>query len=77
MPLGFMSGERFYEGYDFDQWARVLAGPRGAAVYWRPGGGFYDDSWTGALAGKSHEVGRQVALLPPEVVSIQSEIESE
>ncbi len=76
MPLGFMSGERFYEGYDFDRWARVLAGPSGAPVYWRPGGGFYEDSWTGGLAGKSHEIGRQVSLLPPEVVSIQSEIEN-
>ena len=76
LPLGFMSGERFYEGYDFDRWARVLAGPAGAPVYWRPGGGFYEDSSTGGLAGKSHEVGRQVSLLPPEVVSIQSEIEN-
>ncbi len=76
MPLGFMSGERFYEGYDFQTWARVLAGPRGTAVYWRPGGGFYEDSSTSGLAGKSHEIGRQVSLLPPEVVSIQSEIEN-
>jgi hypothetical protein len=76
LPLGFMSGERFYEGYDFDGWARALAGPAGAPVYWRPGGGFYEDSATGGLAGKSHEVGRQVSLLPPEVFSIQSEIEN-
>lgn len=76
LPLGFMTGERFYEGYDFDRWARVLAGPGAAAVFWRPGGGFYEDSWTGGLAGKSHEIGRQVALLPPEVISIQSEIEN-
>jgi hypothetical protein len=76
LPLGFMTGERFYEGYDFDAWARTLAGPARAPVYWRPGGGFYEDSFTGGLAGKSHEVGRQVSLLPPEVVSIQSEIEN-
>jgi hypothetical protein len=76
LPLGFMTGERFYEGYDFDRWAEVLAGPGRAPVYWRPGGGFYEDSWTGGLAGKSHEVGRQVSLLPPAVVSIQSEIEN-
>jgi hypothetical protein len=76
LPLGFMTGERFYEGYDFDHWARVLAGPGGAPVYWRPGGGFYEDTSTGGLAGKSHEVGRQVSLLPAEVVSIQSEIEN-
>jgi hypothetical protein len=76
MPLGFMSGERFYEGYDFPTWARTLAGPDGAPVFWRPGGGFYEDTVTSGLVGKSHEIGRQVSLLPPEVVSIQSEIEN-
>ncbi|MHB8864524.1 MAG: hypothetical protein ACYC6N_19135 [Pirellulaceae bacterium] len=76
LPLGFMSGERFYEGYDFDNWARALAGPQGVPVYWRPGGGFYEDTLTAGLAGKSHEIGRQVSLLPCEVVSIQSEIEN-
>jgi len=76
LPLGFMSGERFYEGYDFDQWAKALAGPANAPVYWRPGGGFYEDTSTAGLAGKSHEIGRQVSLLPPDVVSIQSEIEN-
>jgi hypothetical protein len=76
LPLGFMTGERFFEGYDFDHWAEALAGPQQAPVYWRPGGGFYEDSWTGGLVGKSHEIGRQVALLPPSVLSIQSEIEN-
>ena len=28
------------------------------------------------LAGKSHDVGRQVSVLPPGVISIQSEIEN-
>jgi len=76
LPLGFMTGDRFYEGYDFDGWARVLAGPDPAEVLWRPGGGFYEDSWISGLAGKSHDVGRQVAMLPVEVLSIQSEIEN-
>jgi hypothetical protein len=76
LPLGFMTGERYYEGYDFDTWARVLAGTQGAPVYWRPGGGFYEDSGTGGLAGKSHEIGRQISLLPAEVVCIESEIEN-
>ena len=31
---------------------------------------------TSGLAGKSHDIGRQVSLLPPSVVSIQSEIEN-
>lgn len=76
LALGFMTGERFYEGYDFDGWARVLAGDDHAPVLWRPGGGFYEDSVITGLAGKSHEIGRQVSLLPPEVISIQSEIEN-
>jgi hypothetical protein len=76
MPLGFVTGDRFYEGYDFDGGAEVLAGPGKAEVRWRPGGGFYEDNWMPGLAGKSHAIGRQVSLLPPQVVSIQSEIEN-
>lgn len=76
LPLGFMTGDRFYEGYDFDHWAEVLAGPAQAEVLWRPGGGFYEDDTTSGLAGKSHDIGRQVSLLPPAVRSIQSEIEN-
>jgi len=76
LPLGFMTGDRFYEGYDFDNWSRILAGPNHAPVMWRPGGGFYSDITTSDLVGKSHDVGRQVSMLPQEVVSIQSEIEN-
>ncbi len=76
MPLGFMTGERFFEGYDFDRWADVLHGPNHTPVYWRPGGGYYQDMNTTELVGKSHEIGRQVSLLPEYVVSIQSEIEN-
>ncbi len=76
MPLGFMTGDRFFEGYDFDNWAKILSGPEHAPVYWRPGGGYYQDKNTDELAGKSHDTGRQVSVLPPEVVSIQSEIEN-
>lgn len=75
MPLGFMTGDRFFEGYDFAYWAKILAGPNHAQVMWRPGGGYYDDINTNGLAGKSHDIGRQVSVLPEEVVSIQSEIE--
>ena len=77
MPLGFMTGERYDEGYDFERWAKTLSGPnRDKEVYWRPGGGFYEQSYMSALFGKSHEIGRQVSLLPQEVVVIQSEIEN-
>ncbi|MBN1345076.1 MAG: hypothetical protein JXQ73_20445 [Phycisphaerae bacterium] len=76
MPLGFMTGDRFFEGYDFDRWAETLAGPRKTEVMWRPGGGAYTDSWLDAIAQKAHQVGRQTAFLPESVRSIQSELES-
>lgn len=76
MPLGFMTGDRFFEGYDFDRWAAALAGSSHSPVYWRPGGGFYEDSSPGGLVGKSHDIGRQIAFLPSSVVAIQSEIEN-
>lgn len=76
LALGFMTGDRFFEGYDFDHWAEALAGTNQAPVYWRPGGGFYEDSSTGGLAGKSHDIGRQIAWLPPSVRLIESEIEN-
>lgn len=76
LPLGFMTGDRFYEGYDFARWARTLAGPGGTSVRWRPGGGFYSDESLVGLVAKAHDVGRQVAQLPPQVAVIQSEIEN-
>jgi hypothetical protein len=76
MPVGFMTGDRFYEGYDFDNWAKILSGSNHAQVMWRPGGGYYTDSNTSELVGKSHDIGRQVSVLPQEVVSVQSEIET-
>ncbi|MBM3999684.1 MAG: hypothetical protein FJ297_09135 [Planctomycetes bacterium] len=76
MPIGFMTGDRFFEGYDFDHWAERLAGPDQAPVYWRPGGGFYEDATPAGMVGKSHDIGRQVSLLPPWVRTIESEIEN-
>ncbi|MCL5102603.1 MAG: hypothetical protein M1133_00620 [Armatimonadetes bacterium] len=76
LPLGFMTGDRFYEGYDFDNWAKTLSGPGSAEVIWRPGGGFYSDESLRDLTGKSHDIGRQVSMLPESVVAIQSEIEN-
>jgi hypothetical protein len=75
IPLGFMTGDRFFEGYDFDNWAKILAGPNNDPVMWRPGGGFYNDVNTSELVGKSHDIGRQISVLPRNITSIQSEIE--
>ncbi len=76
MPLGFMTGDRFYEGYDFDTWADVLAGPQKSSVLWRPGGGTYTDERLVDIVNKAHDIGRQTALLPGHVRRIQSEVES-
>lgn len=76
LPLGFMTGDRFWEGYDFARWARTLSGPGRAPVIWRPGGGFYSDERPIDMVGKAHDVGRQVAALPREVVVVQSELEN-
>ncbi len=76
LPLGFMTGDRFYEGYDFANWARTLAGPNHTEVRWRPGGGFYSDITLEGLVEKAHDIGRQVSQLPVEVKIIQSEIEN-
>jgi len=76
LPLGFMTGDRFFEGYDFDTWAKILAGPSDAEVLWRPGGGTYTDHVLDGITQKAHQIGRQTAFLPAKVRSIQSEVES-
>lgn len=76
LPLGFMTGDRFYEGYGFDDWAEVLSGPGRAEVLWRPGGGTYTDDRMAGITDKAHDMGRQTALLPREIRCIQSEVES-
>ncbi len=76
LPLGYMTGEMPFEGNDFDNWAKILSGPGEVEVKWRPGGGFYADDCMKELIGKSHEIGRQVSLLPDSVISIQSEVEN-
>lgn len=76
LPLGFMTGDRFYEGYDFERWAKTLAGPGQAPVRWRPGGGFYDDDRLLGMVDKANAMGRQVSALPPQVETIESELEN-
>jgi len=76
MPLGFMTGERFFESYNFGRWTEILAGPSNIEVLWRPGGGFYRDEPIGGMLEKSRQIGRQISLLPTKVRCIQSEIEN-
>lgn len=74
--LGFMTGDRFWEGYGFAQWAEALRGTSNLPVRWRPGGGFYTDEHPREMYGKACDIGRQVAALPEFVTIIQSEIEN-
>ena len=76
IPLGFMTGDRFYEGYAFAEWADALEGPASGPARWRPGGGFYSDDAYMGLVDKAHDVGRQVSQLPAKVRVVQSEIEN-
>jgi hypothetical protein len=76
IQMGFMTGDRFYEGYDFAAWAEALTGEQAGPPRWRPGGGFYaDDAYLG-LVDKAHAMGRQVSQLPQTITVIQSEIEN-
>jgi hypothetical protein len=76
MTLGMMTHLRFYCGNGFAEYAKTLAGPNGTPVYWRPGEGFYNDFTPLHMFQKSHSLGRQVSLLPPSVVTIESEVEN-
>lgn len=75
MEMGFMTGDRFYEGYAFAEWSEALAGEK-STVRWRPGGGFYADDEYMGLVHKAHDIGRQVSQLPQQITVIQSEIEN-
>ncbi|MBQ6420884.1 MAG: hypothetical protein IJK02_07430 [Clostridia bacterium] len=76
ITLGFMTGERYFEGYDFEKWARSLSGDGQKEIFWRPGGGAYTDRPLEGLLEKARQIGRQCARLPAYVTSVQSEIEN-
>ena len=76
IQLGFMTGERYAEGYDFAAWARALSDGGKYQIMWRPGGGAYTDYSFDAIVEKSEQIGRQTAYLPDYVTQIQSEIEN-
>ena len=76
LTLGFMTGDRFYEGYDFEGWSKKLAGSSNDPVIWRPGGGAYSGEKPNEILAKAHSIGRQVSVLPHAVTNIQSEIEN-
>ena len=76
ITLGFMTGERYFEGYDFAGWADALSDGGRYEIMWRPGGGAYTDRPLSELTDKAEQIGRQAARLPAYVTAVQSEIEN-
>ncbi len=76
ITLGFMTGDRFFEGYSFEKFAVALSENGKHQIMWRPGGGAYDDKCFDLFIDKADTIGRQCANLPDYVTKIQSEIES-
>ncbi len=74
--LGFMTGERYFEGYRFELWADALSQGGRHEIMWRPGGGAYEDFNFDLITKKQSEIGRQTAYLPDYVKIVQSEIEN-
>ena len=74
--LGWMTGERYFEGYDFAKFAAALSDGGKHEIMWRPGGGAYTDYCFDDIVEKEEEIGRQNALLPPYVTISLSEIEN-
>lgn len=76
ITLGFMTGERYAEGYAFGEFAKALSDGGKNKIMWRPGGGAYTDYLFDEIVAKGEEIGRQNAYLPRYVEIIQSEIEN-
>ncbi|MBQ6164104.1 MAG: hypothetical protein IJK23_06475 [Clostridia bacterium] len=76
ITLGFMTGERYFEGYDFRLWADALSEDGQYKIMWRPGGGAYGDRPFDGQLEKAVQISRQCARLPDFVTLVQSEIEN-
>lgn len=76
ITMGFMTGERYFEGFAFDEFARALSSDGKYPIMWRPGGGAYDDHSVEDFIDKAFQIGCQTAYLPPYVSVIHSEIEN-
>ena len=76
IQLGFMTGERYFEGYQFAAYAEALSENGKYEIMWRPGGGSYVDYCYDEIVKKSEETGRQNAYLPDYVTVVQYELEN-
>lgn len=74
--LGFMTGERYFESFNFKGFADALSENGKYQIMWRPGAGTYTDFSMESFIDKVRSLGRQTARLPEYVTAIQSEIEN-
>ncbi len=74
--LGFMTCQRYFEGYDFKSIAEALSENGKYEIMWRPGGGVYTDYSIEEFLNKLRDIGIQNANLPEYITVIQSEIEN-
>ncbi len=75
ITLGFMTGERYAEGYDFKAFSDALSNGGKYEILWRPGGGAYTDDRFDEILEKTEQAGRQNALLPAYATTRHYEIE--
>lgn len=76
IKLGLMTGERYFEGFEFESWAASLSQNGKHHIMWRPGGGNYNDLDSCEAVEKQIQTGRQCAQLPCYVDEIHYELES-
>ena len=76
VKLGLMTGERYFEGFEFENWAACLSQNGAHNIMWRPGGGNYTDFDSVEAREKENQTGRQCAYLPDYVDEIHYELES-
>ena len=74
--LGFMTGERYVEGFAFREFADALSENGKYPIMWRPGGGAYTDYCFDDIVLKAEQAGRQNAHLPQNAVWRQYELET-
>lgn len=74
--IGQMDCYSSYCGLDYSGRVAAFSGPDKTEVWWRPGGGFYNDFTPRELIKKANMLGITVAMLPDSVRVIEAELES-
>jgi len=75
IPVGAMDCNISYHGSPFEEIYRQLS-RYGNEVYWRPGGGFYNDNMPDQSIGKANSLAGECAYLPPGVAKVEAEVEN-